>query len=241
MKLKYLRISAFYTFLRPYSEWTRKRRMRAYTARMGVREGMSILDLGGLPPIWDGVSPRLNLTILNLPGIMEPKASSHHKIRYVEGDACHVWEFKEQSFDSVFSNSVIEHVGSVDKQAAFAAEVRRLGKSYWVQTPSRWFPIEAHCGMPFWWFYPARLRRYFMESWRKKLPEWTEMVETTTVVSKASLQRFFPEATIATETFFGIPKSYIAYFPGDRSAVAAQSRESESSRTALPPLAGTAK
>src|SRR5262245_13224180 len=43
----------------------------------------------------------------------------------------------------VFSNSVIEHVGPPPKQAEFAHEVLRLGRSYWVQTPSKWFPIEA--------------------------------------------------------------------------------------------------
>jgi hypothetical protein len=219
MKLKYLRISAFYSVLRPYQEWNRRRRMQFYTAAMGVKKDMSILDLGGLPKIWDSVSQPLNLTILNLPGAVESKISSHHKIRYVEGDACQVREFGERSFDSVFSNSVIEHVGCVDKQAAFASEVRRLGKSYWVQTPAKWFPIEAHCGMPLWWFYPNWLRRRLVQSWRKKLPEWTEMVETTTVLTKEQMKRLFPEAKIVTEKVCGIPKSYIAYF----SAVKSQS------------------
>jgi hypothetical protein len=66
--------------------------------------------------------------------------------------------------------------------------------------------------MPFWWFYPTRLRQYFLEGWRKKLPAWTEMVEGTRVLTKADLERLFPEATILVETAFGIPKSYIAYF-----------------------------
>lgn len=133
--------------------------------------------------------------------------ASHHKIRYIDGDACAVEGFAERSFDIVFSNSVIEHVGPADKQAEFAREVRRLGHSYWVQTPSKWFPIEAHCGMPFWWFYPASVRRYAIERWRKKLPAWTEMVEGTTVLTKSDLQGLFPEATILVETSFGMPKS----------------------------------
>jgi hypothetical protein len=178
---------------------------------------MSIIDLGGTPAIWASVSPHLDLTILNLPGGIQ-RASSHHKIRYVEGDACQVQEFQERTFDSVFSNSVIEHVGPAHKQAAFAAEARRLGKSYWVQTPSKWFPVEAHCGMPFWWFYPAQLRRYFIQRWRKKLPAWTHMVEETTVLDKTTMQQLFPEATILTEKSLGIPKSYIAYFTGLNSA-----------------------
>ena len=215
MNLKYLHINTFYSLVRPFSEWTRKRRMRSYAALMHVKEGMTVLDLGGQPTIWSSLPERLDLTILNLPGVAETSTLSHHKIRYVEGDACQLQEFAERSFDSVFSNSVIEHVGGADRQTAFASATRRLGKSYWVQTPSKWFPIEAHCGMPFWWFYPAALRHRFIEHWRKKLPAWTEMVEETTVLTKKEMRRLFPEAKILTERSLGISKSYIAYFPGD--------------------------
>ena len=215
MNLKYLHINTFYSLLRPFSGRTRKRRMQSFAALMRVREGLSVLDLGGQPMIWSSLPQPLNLTILNLPGIAESHTSSHHRIRYVEGDACHLEDFQDRSFDSVFSNSVIEHVGAAGQRAAFAATARRMGRSYWVQTPSRWFPIEAHCGMPFWWFYPAWLRNRIIEHWRKKLPAWTHMVEETTVLTKNEMRRLFPEAKILTERWLGISKSYIAYFPGD--------------------------
>jgi hypothetical protein len=215
MNLKNLHINTFYRLLRPFSERTRNKRMKSYAALMRVKEGMSVLDLGGQPMIWSSLPQPLDLTILNLPGIADTKVPSHHRIRYVEGDACQPLEFAERSFDSVFSNSVIEHVGAAGRQAAFAATARRLGRSYWVQTPSKWFPIEAHCGMPFWWFYPAWLRRRIIERWRKKLPAWTEMVEETSVLTKKQMQNLFPEAKIVTERSLGIAKSYIAYFPGN--------------------------
>jgi len=217
MNLKYLRLTVFTKLKQPFSERSRKKRMRACVELMGVREGMSVLDLGGYPLIWDSVRSPLDITILNLPGALHNKPASHHKIRYVEGDACRVMGFDDRRFDCVFSNSVIEHVGTADKQADFAREVRRLGKSYWVQTPSRWFPIEAHCGMPFWWFYPAKLRQFFIERWRRKLPAWTEMVEQTRVLTKADMQQLFPEARIWVETVCAIPKSYVAYSPGRES------------------------
>ncbi len=214
MKLSYLRVNLFYSLLRPFSERSRKKRMKGFTETMGVKDGTSVLDLGGQPMIWDTAPVRLKLTILNRPGIAVSNYTSHHVIHYVDGDACSVDSFADQSFDVVFSNSVIEHVGVQQKQAEFAREVRRLGRSYWVQTPSKWFPIEAHCGMPFWWFYPARLRQLVIERWRKKLPAWTEMVEDTTVLSKGDLRHLFPEAAIRVETSFGLPKSYVAYFRG---------------------------
>ena len=186
--------------------------MQRFASLMRVRDDMSIIDLGGLPKIWDAIPQALRLTILNLPGAAAVDAKSHHKISYVEGDACQVSEFGDRAFDTVFSNSVIEHVGAADKRAAFAHEVRRLGKAYWVQTPSRWFPIEAHCGMPFWWFYPASARRYFIERWRKKIPNWARMVEETTVLTKSEMRTLFPEAKILVERKYGMPKSYIAYY-----------------------------
>lgn len=209
--LKYLRFKAFRYFLIPFSDRSRKRRMNDFVAKMDLRRGTSVLDLGGQPMIWDSVPFQLDITILNRPGIAVSNHPSHHAIRYVEGDACAVEEFESQSFDIVFSNSVIEHVGSLEKQIEFAREARRLGRSYWIQTPSKWFPIEAHCGVPFWWFYPAAFRQRAIERWRKKLPAWTEMVEGTTVLTKQDLRRLFPEAIIQLETSFGLPKSYVAW------------------------------
>ena len=42
------------------------------------------------------------------------------------------------------------------------------------------------------------------------------MVEQTTVLTRAELKHLFPETKMLVETLFGIPKSYIAYFPGTR-------------------------
>ena len=177
----------------------------------GIRQSTSVLDIGGTPAIWDyDWLPKLDITILNLPGAVVRASISRHNFRYLVGDGCDLPDLSDQSFDFVFSNSVIEHVGAAEQRAAFAREVRRLGKSYWVQTPSIWFPIEAHTGMPFWWFYPNRMRKWILSRWRRKLPPWTEMVEGTTVVYKQELQRLFPEARIIVERLMGIPKSYIA-------------------------------
>ena len=185
--------------------------MRELSSKIGLTDGMRVLDLGGQPHIWDFVDKRLHITILNLPGVAEAGASSRHELRFVEGDATHVEGLDGERFDLVFSNSVIEHVGDGAKQRAFASEVRRLGRAYWVQTPADVWPIEPHCGMPLWWHYPDRLREYFIDEWRKKLPDWTDMVAGTTVLSRDEMIRLFPDGEIHTETMLGIPKSYVAY------------------------------
>jgi hypothetical protein len=105
---------------------------------------------------------------------------------------------------------VIEHVGGEERQAAFAREVRRLAPSYYVQTPSIWFPLEAHSGVPFWWALPNWVRRRLIERWRARIPAWAEMIEGTTVITRRKLQSYFPDGQIVTERFAGIPKSYAA-------------------------------
>ena len=163
--------------------------------------------------MWEHIDGRLNITIVNLPDQTGAEMPSHHDLRFVEGDACNLTDFEDGSFDLVFSNSVIEHVGDEQRQAAFAREVRRLGKSYWVQTPSKWFPIEAHTGMPFWWCYPEPVRRFFLQRWHTTLPAWSDFIAETRVLSRARMQELFPTARIYVESVVGIPKSYAAYSP----------------------------
>jgi hypothetical protein len=188
--------------------------MRRFTSMVQLTEGMSVLDLGGTASIWRNVpQPALDITLLNLEyGTSANETAPSHRFQQLVGDACNATAFGDGSFQLVFSNSVIEHVGDAGKRAAFAREVRRLGRSYWIQTPAIWFPIEPHCGMPFWWFYPKRLRAWFITSWRKKLPAFTEFIEGTDIVSKAEMRRLFPEAKILVERLLGVPKSYVAVY-----------------------------
>ena len=191
---------------------TRKHRMQVFIGHLAIRRGERILDLGGLPEFWEDCPIPLDITILNLPG-SSPRTvpQSHHRITLVEGDACNVEFAADNSFDIVFSNSVIEHVGDKTRRSEMAREIRRLAPRYWVQTPSIWFPIEAHCHMFFWWFYPEFVRSFFMNRWRKSLPAWTDMMNGTTVVLKSEMLEIFPDAVIWTEWKFGFIKSYSAF------------------------------
>jgi hypothetical protein len=185
--------------------------MDAFVDRIGISADARVLDLGGTPDIWNTIPARLDITILNLPGETGQHIPTHHRVRFIEGDACDAPQLKAGDFDVVFSNSVIEHVGSEERQEAFAATVRRLARRYWVQTPSPWFPIEAHTGMPFWWFYPDGVRRAVLRHWRTTLPAWSDSMAETRVLSRARVEALFPSAQIYSESLAGIPKSYAAY------------------------------
>lgn len=69
------------------------------------------------------------------------------EIRYVQGDACAL-PFGDGEFDIVFSNAVIEHVGGRERQRELVSEALRVGRSVFITTPNRLFPIEVHTRLP---------------------------------------------------------------------------------------------
>ena len=69
------------------------------------------------------------------------------RIPYVQGDAAEL-PFEDGSFDIVYSNAVIEHVGGEDAQRRFVAEALRVAPRVFVTTPNRWFPVEVHTRLP---------------------------------------------------------------------------------------------
>jgi SAM-dependent methyltransferase len=68
-------------------------------------------------------------------------------IAYVQGDACAL-PFEDHRFDIVFSNAVIEHVGSRERQRRFVSEALRVGRKVFLTTPNRRFPFEVHTRLP---------------------------------------------------------------------------------------------
>jgi SAM-dependent methyltransferase len=68
-------------------------------------------------------------------------------IAYVQGDACDL-PFGDGEFDVVFSNAVIEHVGGRDRQRKLVSEALRVGRSVFITTPNRRFPVEIHTRLP---------------------------------------------------------------------------------------------
>lgn len=105
--------------------------------------------------------------------------------------------FHDGAFDFVFSNSVIEHVAD---HAAFAAEIRRVGKRYFVQTPNKAFPFEPHVLTPLVNYLPKRWQRrlyrnFTVWGWLARpdqaYVDW--FVEDTNLLGRKEMKRLFPE------------------------------------------------
>jgi hypothetical protein len=219
LEVKVLMVShrAFFrTLISRASPLARQARMSRFVELMKVKPHQRVLDLGGLPKLWRFVDIPLDITVLNLPSqIIDERTYNAHSFTIMRGDATNLSHVPDNSYDIVFSNSVIEHVGPQEKQAAFAAEARRVGSSYYIQTPSIHFPLEAHTGLPFWWYYPEWVRNKIIARWKRSTPDYAKFVQGTRVLGKPDLRRFFPDGTIETERVFGFVKSYTVWRTSD--------------------------
>lgn len=179
---------------------------------------LTILDLGGEQVYWErmGLAGReeYQITILNI----QLPVVNYSNLRAARGDAANLAEFPDKAFDLVFSNSVIEHLGSHAAQQAMAGEVCRVGKSYFVQTPNRYFPLEPHFLMPYFQFYPHWLKvalvRHFDLGWYKKIKDAEQaqqLIRSHRLLNERELQALFPEGSVYREILLGLTKSLTIY------------------------------
>jgi len=190
----------------------RPARMKKFFEFMGVTCKTRILDVGGSPHIWEGCPFRPDVTLVNT---LADWPCNGFKLVY--GDATAL-PFADSSFDVAFSNSVIEHLGTMERQQRMAKEVRRVASHYFVQTPNFWFPIEPHYLAPFVHYLPASLRRPAVRwitphGWinRPSREEIAEMVEEISLLSEKQVRQLFPGCNIYREKVFCVTKSVSAY------------------------------
>jgi len=173
------------------------------------------LDVGGSLDWWRMVAPlNLDITIVNLDTKQEDDVRSAG-FKFLAADGRHL-PFADQSFVLSLSNSVIEHVGDWSDQQRFALELMRTGKSFYLQTPNRWFPIEPHIVAPFIHWLPARaqiplIRWCSVWGWVTKPSRMriAEFVNGTRLLGKRELEQLFPGCQIESESFLGMTKSWM--------------------------------
>jgi Methyltransferase domain len=198
----------------------RKRRFKLFLRTAEPSASDLLLDVGGFPGFWvSQPQPARQIDTLNVYAVpWDFKDAPDHNIRPLVGDGCSL-AMPDKSYDIGFSNSVIEHVGSWERQQQFARELRRVANVLWVQTPAYECPIEPH--------YMAPFIHYLPPSFQKKIVRWCtpwgwlerpnsrqvgDMVDTTRLLTKSEMRQLFPDCEIITERLLWlIPKSYIAF------------------------------
>ena len=182
------------------------------------KDNFKILDIGGDIQYWKNIGWQHSACKIHLLNLYESKIPENetHQFSSSVGNGLSL-EYKKGEVDLIFSNSVIEHVGSYENQQIFADEVRRVSDKYIVQTPSIWFPLEPHSLIPLFQFLPHPIRallimtfniNYFPKA--KTYKEAIKVSHSTLMFTHKRFKQLFPEAEIQVERFLGIPKSYTA-------------------------------
>ena len=209
-----------------FYQWVFKRwRVRRFQWFMDtVRPGpdSTLVDVGGYWWNWkDRAGAVGSVLCVNPVDAGDGTASGLPNVRQEKGDGCALGH-GDGSFEIAFSNSVIEHVGDLSKQRAFAREVRRVGRKVWVQTPALECPFEPHLlAIGLHWI-PGRLghlaRKYLSpRAWIDGPNSETmqDILGHTRLLSRREFGELFPDCRIVTERILWVlPKSYIAIRDG---------------------------
>jgi len=179
----------------PFARRARARRYARFAEIVAPNPTMRIVDVGCGALGLRGLAPGLDVTGVDLverPGYPGP---------FVRADASAGLPFADGEFDLAYCSSVIEHVPPA-RRAAFAAELRRVARGWYVQTPARSFPIEPHSLLPgAHWLAPA-LRRHY---WRLGASgAWEDLA----LLRRAELEALFGPAD--AERFGPLVKSWVS-------------------------------
>jgi SAM-dependent methyltransferase len=121
----------------------------------------------------------------------------------------------DKSVDVCYCNAVIEHLFSHDNQVAFANEIMRVARNWFVTTPNRWFPFEPHLRLPLVTWLPQHWqhklgyrfgylhleRRYGSGADRRDLR----------LLSRWQLQRLFPGSRVRGIGVPGFTPTFVVY------------------------------
>ena len=182
----------------PLAARARARRHERFFELTRLAPGARVLDVGCGRGGLRALEPQLSITgvdLLDRPDYPGP---------FVRADVAAGLPFASDEFDLVYCSSVIEHVPRA-RRAAFAAEVLRVGRGWFVQSPAFSFPIEPHSLLPGAHWMPVRLRRRY---WRLGAAhEWEEI----SLLRRGELEGLFGHAL--AERFGPLVKSWVSVHP----------------------------
>ena len=199
-------------FYRPFLVYFRTKRMREFQRLFRICSRALILDVGGGEMNWSLIHETPNVVFLNL---RLPQKRSQ-TATWIIADGMFL-PFKDQAFEVIFSNSVIEHLGSLENQYVFSMECQRVARTLYIQTPNKGFPIEPHLITPFIHWLPKSIRRHLLRNFtlwglitRPTQETCDNFLKEVRLLGSRELSLLFPKAKIYKERFLILVKSIIA-------------------------------
>lgn len=184
-----------------YSRRSRARRSGLFRRVIDPRPGERVVDVGCGTTGLAATEPELEVT-----GVDRDPRPDYPGAKFVQADATAL-PFADDEFDVAYSNSVIEHLPP-EARDAYARELQRVGRRWFVQTPNRAFPIEPHALLPFVHWLPRRAGRAL---WRFGVSG--DPYEEVHLLGARELRSLFPDAEIVRERAGPFTKSLVAVGP----------------------------
>jgi len=198
-------------FVKPIHRKYRSQKIDLFLRLIRERgQGGRLLDVGGGPGI-DGEFLELyaafdEVVVVNLE-LTDFNAPAGVTVKTMAADAREL-PLESRSFDWVFSNAVIEHVGGWRQQERFAQEIQRVAsRGYFVTTPNKYFPIEPHAMLPFYQFFPVFVQKKVAPF----SPGYLRKYEEINLLSVGQMKKLFPGATVLPVGFPVLGNSLVAY------------------------------
>ncbi len=202
---------------------SREQKFRLFQDLAALEPGATILDVGvdvgENNPFENLLEQQLSDTYrivavtLGNPAHLRAK---YPKVRFVRADGCAL-PFRDDAFDTMFSNAVIEHVGREANQRRFTEEAVRVARTGFITTPNFWYPIELHTTLPLVHYLPWGVRRYVFRALAGRENEG--YMSRIRLLSTRAFRRLFKGLAevriIPVRTTFW-PETLIAFFTRER-------------------------
>jgi hypothetical protein len=207
--------SAFKRLLRRLSHKSRTKKFELLLSLFRPRPEDRVLDIGASGEVFlrytlEDIFPYPERIVAGGYELREVLSARQYypRPRYSLFDGCAL-PFPDRSFDLVFSNAVIEHILGEGRQAQFAREIMRVGKSWFVTTPNFWHPFETHYHLPFIHFLPRVVQREYNRLCGTHIARGT--VQELALLSASQLRALFPTSRIAKVRVTFWPETLVAY------------------------------
>ena len=147
----------------------RKKMYKVINPALNSKSLKSILDIGSTSDTGKSSNAFLhffkaeNIVSISDQDITEQTKQKFPNVNFIKGDGLSL-TYADSSFDFVFSNAVLEHIGGLNKVKQFISESIRVTKNkVIIITPNRWFPLETHTKLLFLHWLPPKYFRYILD------------------------------------------------------------------------------